>query len=116
MKEERYYEFYEISLLFPEVEEIRIEVAETNAWPWNRLREFTIGQGSKTNFYMECPMSKCLGSKRGIYFRNALSEIIYAHDTHRRVRLSCAGYNGYNLTAHCDWYVVLEISIIYRQT
>lgn len=55
------YEYYEISRLYPEIEEIRIKVTETNAWSWNRLKEFSLVQGSKCNFHFDCPMSKCLG-------------------------------------------------------
>ncbi len=54
-------------------------------------------------------------SDSGIDYRNVLQEMAQKHEAHRRVRLSCTGYNGYNLTAHCDWYVVLDISIRYRQ-
>ena len=31
-----------------------------------------------------------------------------------KVKLTCVGYGGYNLTFHCDWYAVLDISITYR--
>lgn len=108
-------ELYEISLLFPDVEEIRIEVKETNAWAWNKLRSFTMRREAKTNFHLECPMSKCLGSSSGIDYKSILCEMTQAHEAHRRVRLSCGGYDGYNLTSHCDWYVALGISIRYRQ-
>jgi hypothetical protein len=107
------HEYYEISRLFPQVEEIRIKVAETNSWPWNRLREFSLGQGSKSNFHMECPMSKCLGPDTGISYESVLSEMVRTGEVHRRVRLTCSGYGGYNLTFHCDWYAVLDISITY---
>ncbi len=108
------HEYYEISRLFPEVELIHIRVTDTNAWSENRLREFTLGQGSKCNFYFDCPMSKCLGNNSGIYYEHPISEMVNAHESHRSVRLSCDGYGGYNLTFHCDWYVVLDISITYR--
>lgn len=106
-------EYYEISRLYPDVETIRINVVETNAWPWNRLREFTLGQGSRCNFHLECPMSKCLGPDTGISYKSVLSEMVWKREAHRQVRLSCSGYGGYNLTFHCDWYAVLDISIAY---
>lgn len=30
---------YNISRLFPDVDEIHVSVTETNAWPWNRLNK-----------------------------------------------------------------------------
>ena len=107
--------YYEISRLYPEVEEIRIKATKTNAWKWNRLREFSLGQGSKNNFHLECPMSKCLGPNSGIDYESPISEMIREHESHRQVRLSCAGYGGYNFTFHCDWYVILDISITYQK-
>ena len=109
------HEYYEISRLYPEIEKIHIKVTETNAWKWNRLREFSLGQGSKCNFHFECPMSKCLGSDSGIYYEGPISDMVRTHESHRQVRLSCVGYGGYNLTFHCDWYAVLDISITYQK-
>lgn len=105
---------YEISHHFPRVEEIRIKVLETNAWPSDRLREFTIKRGIESNFHLDCPMSKCLGDERGIHYESQIAEMVNANETNRKVKLSCAGHGGYNLTFHCDWYVVLDISITYR--
>ena len=109
------HEYYEISRLYPEIKEIHIKVIETNAWKWNRLREFSLRQGSKCNFHFECPMRKCLGNDSGIYYEEPLSDMIQAHESHRQVRLSCVGYGGYNLTFHCDWYAVLDISRTYQK-
>lgn len=108
------YEYYEISRLYPEIEEIRIKDTETNAWSWNRLKEFSLVQGSKCNFHFDCPMSKCLGDDSGIYYEQPISEMVRQHENHRKVKLTCVGYGGYNLTFHCDWYAVLDISITYR--
>ena len=54
------------------------------SWPWNRLHEFSLGQGSKSNFHMECPMSKCLGPDTGISYESVLSEMVRAGEAHRR--------------------------------
>lgn len=105
---------YNISLLFPDVDEINVSVAETNAWPCNRLKEFTLTGDMKCDFHLECPMTKCLGEDRGISYKDVVSDMIGNHEPYRQVRLNCAGYGGYNLNFHCDWYVVLDISITYR--
>lgn len=80
----------------------------------NRLTEFSLVQGSKCNFHFDCPMSKCLGDDSGIYYEQPISEMVRQHENHRKVKLTCVGYGGYNLTFHCDWYAVLDISITYR--
>lgn len=108
------HENYEISHLFPNVKEIHIVIADTNAWPCDRLRDFSLETGSQCNFHIDCPMSKCLGEDGGIYYKQPISDMVNNGDNHKQVRLSCVGYGGYNLTFHCDWYVVLDISITYR--
>ena len=74
----------------------------------------TISEASKCNFHFDCPMSKCLGDDSGIYYEQPISEMVRQHENHRKVKLTCVGYGGYNLTFHCDWYAVLDISITYR--
>lgn len=110
-----YHEYYELSRLYPEIEKIHIKATDTNAWSWNRLKEFSLGPDSKCNFHLDCPMSKCLGYDNGIDYKNAISDMVQGKETHRQVRLNCSGYGGYNLTFHCDWYAVLDISITYRK-
>ncbi len=105
---------YKISLLFPDVEEICVRVLETNAWPWNRLKEFTLTGGMECDFHLDCPMDKCLGKDSGICYKDVISDMVEQHVPYRQVRLNCVGYGGYNLTFHCDWYAVLDISITYR--
>lgn len=105
---------YNISRLFPDVDEIHVSVTETNAWPWNRLKEFALTGDMDCDFHLECPMSKCIGKGRGISYKDVVSDMVVKHDRYRQVRLNCVGYGGYNLTFHCDWYAVLDISITYR--
>ena len=50
----------------------------------------------------------------GIMYKDAISSMVYKKETHKQVHLTCGGYGGYNLTFHCDWYAVLDISISYR--
>lgn len=113
-KPEKNYIPFRIESLFPDVEEIRIRVADTDAWSENRLREFTIGKGTECDFHLDCPMSKCLGGDTGISYMDVVSEMVRGYEGHRQVRLSCSGYGGYNLTFHCDWFAVLDISVRYR--
>ena len=105
---------YDIKNCYPSVEIININVMDTNAWPWNRLREFSLKPGMESDFHLECPMTKCLGKTRGIFYRDAITKMVEDHAVHKQVKLNCVGYGGYNLTFHCDWYVILDISIKYR--
>lgn len=109
-----YHEEYDISSRFPDVLEINIKVIDTNAWPWNRTQELCLRRESKCNFHLDCPMDKCLGYDSGIMYKDAISSMVYKKETHKQVHLTCGGYGGYNLTFHCDWYAVLDISISYR--
>lgn len=99
--------------LYPNIKEINIKVLETNAWPWNRLREFGFSPESEFVCHLDCPMSKCLGVTSGIEYRETITNMIYNHEKFRQERLSCGGYGGYNFTFHCDWFVVLAVSITY---
>lgn len=109
-----YHEEYDISSRFPDVLEINIKVIDTNAWPWNRTQELCLRRDSKCNFHLDCPMDKCLGYDSGIMYKDAISSMVYKKETHKQVHLTCGGYGDYNLTFHCDWYAVLDISISYR--
>lgn len=109
------HEYYEMSRLYPEVQEISIKVTDTNAWPWNRTQEFRMGQGAKCTFHLDCPMSKCFGNNTGINYKDVISDMVRDKEKQRQVKLTCGGYGGYNLTFHCDWYAVLDISITYRK-
>lgn len=100
--------------LFHNVAEVGIRVIDTNAWPWDRNKEFRLLPDTNTDFHLECPMSKCLGKNRGISYRDTLVEMVSNGEDHKVIRLTCGGYGGYNLTFHCDWYAVLDISITYR--
>ena len=97
------------------VEKITIKVIDTNAWSWNRSREWCYSTVTEASFHLECPMSKCLGSTSGITYKQILTEMLAKHECHRRERLNCGGYGGYNLTFHCEWFVVLDISITYHE-
>lgn len=108
------YLLQEVNRIYPDVQEIRIKVIDTNAWHWNRSKEFSFLNDSKCDFHLDCPMSKCLGGVRGIFYKDSISEMVSAKEKHKQVKLTCTGYGGYNLTFHCDWYVVLDISIEYR--
>lgn len=105
---------YKISESFPEIERIDIKVIDDNGWPWNRFKEFSYNSSSETAFHLECPRPKCLGHTRGIYFKSAIEEMVANHESHRQQRFTCMGYGWYNLTFHCDWYAVLDISIKYH--
>lgn len=105
-----------ISSLYPDVELISVKIEDTNAWPWNRLREFTYTPNTGTGFHLDCPMTKCLGKTRGIFFRDVISSMVSNHESHRKEKMECIGYGGYNLIFHCDWYAVLDISIAYRKS
>lgn len=107
---------HNIARLYPGIKRIIIKVTDTNAWPENRLREFVILPDVEYDFHLDCPMAKCLGNIRGIYYWNVITDMIDNHISERQVKLTCEGYNGYNFTSHCDWYAVLEISIEYLGT
>lgn len=107
---------HNIARLYPGIKRIIIKVTDTNAWSENRLREFVILPDVEYDFHLDCPMAKCLGNIRGIYYWNVITDMIDNHISERQVKLTCEGYNGYNLTSHCDWYAVLEISIEYLGT
>lgn len=98
---------------FPQVESIYIKVINTNAWPYNRMREICYSTNIETDFHIDCPMNKCLGDTSGISYKHIIRDMIKNNENHRKERLSCGGYGGYNLTFHCDWYVILDISIKY---
>lgn len=106
---------YKISECFPEIERIDIKVIDDDGWPWNRFKEFSYDSSSETAFHLECPRHKCFGHTRGVYFKSAIKDMVSKHENHRQERFTCMGYGGYNLTFHCDWYVVLDISIKYRE-
>lgn len=105
---------FKIKDLFPDVEQINIKVIDDNGWPWNRLHEFRYSKDSYADFHLDCPRPKCLGRIRGIDFKSAIQNMTVNHESHRQQRSTCMGYGGYNLTFHCDWYVVLDISIRYH--
>lgn len=103
-----------ISDIFPDVNSISIKVVDTNAWHWNRLKEWGFSPLSEATFHIDCPMSKCLGQSKGITYKQVLTEMIAQRECNRQQRFTCTGYGGYNLTFHCDWFAVLDISITYR--
>lgn len=113
MKVSRLHPLRRVDYSLPDVSSIRIKVVETNGWYWNRLREFTIDKDSESDFFFECPMTKCFGNSSGISYFDCLYEMVQKKEKFRRTRLGCQGYGGYNLSFHCDWYVVLEIEITY---
>lgn len=104
---------YIISKLFPKVKNIEINIVDTNAWNKDRLRKFEYNPNSETSFYIECPMSKCIGNDSGILFKDAIVDMVNKKEKKRKEKLQCRGYGGYNQSFHCDWYVELEISIEY---
>lgn len=98
------------------VEIIHIKVIETNAWnDLFRKREWSCKWDWSATYELQCPMSKCLGDVRGIDYKSLLSDMIDKKETKRTEKLTCRGYGGYNMTFHCDWYVVLEIEITYSE-
>lgn len=105
---------YNLSSLYPTVKEVEVKVIETNGWPYNRLRCFKYFSNSEVFFHLECPMSKCLGHSSGINLKKVLDDMVSKHEICHREKLTCGGYGGYNLTFHCNWYVILEISVTYQ--
>ena len=114
MKERIYETYYTVSEAFPEIENITIKVTETNAWYWNRLKEFTLEGNSNCSFHLDCPMSKCIGNESGIDYKQPISDMVSKRECNSSVKLCCSGYGGYNKVFHCDWYVIMDISISYR--
>lgn len=104
---------YKISELFPSVKEIAIKIVDTNSWDPNRLREFAFSSETETSFHLDCPMSKCLG-QNGITYKRLLDGMVSNNEYHKQERMQCSGYGGYNQTFHCDWFVLLDITITYR--
>lgn len=105
---------HNISRIYPEVESITIKSVEDNGWTWNRQQEFTYTHDMEASFCLECPRPKCLGKVRGICFKQTVDEMVRRHETNRKEKFNCRGYDGYNFNSHCEWYAVLDISIIYR--
>jgi len=105
---------YKISTLFPAVEQITIKVLEYYSWDENRLKDLSYSSDDETDFFFECPMSKCIGNKHGVYYRQTIIDMISRREEYKQVKLNCEGYGGYNHTFHCDWYVSLGITIQYK--
>ena len=105
--------YYEVSRLYPRLESIDVRVEDCYSWDETRLREFSILPQHNTAFFLECRMSKCIGDS-GLSFQNVISEMYNRGETHRKVRLQCNGFNGYNRAARCEWFAVLDISLRYR--
>lgn len=99
---------------FPDMERVVVKVVETNAWPPSGAKEFCYVPDSEANLHIDCPMSKCLGAVRGIDLWPTLAGMIHNRETHKKARLTCRGYGGYNLTFHCDWYAVFDLTVYYH--
>lgn len=100
---------------YPEIKTIGFRTIKTNTHRFNRLDDFNLTCGSKAFFVLSCPMSKCIGEKSGIDYSEVIGSMAARHETYRRVKLTCGGYGGYNMTFHCDWFIDAEITIEYRR-
>lgn len=99
---------------YPEVMRIVFKTVRTNGHRFNRFDDFDMTCDSRAFFVLRCPMSKCIGVNSGIDYSEVIGSMISNRETNRRVKLSCGGYGGYNMTFHCDWFIEAEITIEYR--
>ena len=104
-----------MSVLFPNVEKIIVEVVDAYSWDNNRLRKFSFSSSDEIDFFFACPMSKCFGNSRGVSYKQVIEDMVRNTEDFRQVELRCGGYGGYNYTFHCDWYVRLAITICYKK-
>lgn len=105
---------FKISELYPDILSLRFDTIETNGHHWNRLENFDYSPDHDAFFILRCPYPKCVGTHSGIGFSNIVSEMYDIREKERNIRLTCGGYGGYNMTFHCDWYIVAHISITYK--
>ena len=107
------YPYYIIRERYPNVKEITFRVIEVYGNKERIGKKSSLSPESSTNFFEKCPMSKCIGTNTGIYYKSVIDDMVMRKETKRQVKLPCSGYGGYNKVFRCEWYITYNIEITY---
>lgn len=106
------YPYYIIRERYPNVKEITFRVIESNAWIGHN-KTFSLKPDMMSNFFIKCPYECMGGEETGIWLYGDVSQMVAKELSHLQKRFKCNGYERSKNRFSCEWYVDLDIEIIY---